>query len=180
MASITALKTDFQQEDFASGASVSSGAGSQLAGNVQFLNKYAVREVAFNVNGLIGSRTAPIADLDGSYAFYSKMQLVGVYAYVSTAGSSGNTTFDIVRIDSGNVQTSIFSTLPSVNFAGGNNSRLQKDFVTNTNVLLTSGSTAPILAITTFNPGDIIKMNLTAIQPGSVDCGIRLFFVPIN
>lgn len=84
------------------------------------------------------------------------------YLMVYTAGSSGTTEIDFLFKRGGGSWTSIFSTKPSVAFGAGDNAISSNGVLNLSNVNLESG--------------DLLRLDLTSVQVGSVDMTAYLGF----
>lgn len=117
------------------------------------------------------SSTVPITfDLVGPYwvgsTFTNVLQYVLTYnitvqavrLYIDQAGTSGTTEIDIQYKRGVSAFATIFTTKPSVGFGAGNNAT----------------STNAVLSVTALQTGDILRLDLTAVQANAFNAYVRL------
>lgn len=122
-------------------------------------------------NEAFAAATVPITfDLIGPYwiggTFNNALQYILTYSitvqavrlYIDLGGTVGTTEVDIKYKRGVGAFTSIFSTLPSVGFAAGDNA-------TSTNAVLTT---------TSLLTGDILRLDITSVQTNSYNAYIRI------
>jgi hypothetical protein len=118
--------------------------------------------LVFRVNGYYGEP----GELTIPATYYLKttmnfnLTVTGCRLLIDAAGSSGTTEIDLKYKRGAGSYTSIFTTLPSVGYAAGNDS-------ISTNAVLDSGQVA-------LQAGDILAMSITNAQAGAAGFTVRL------
>lgn len=131
------------------------------------------------LNGSYGLLATPATEIDGAFAAYEDMTIVGIAMFVETSGVSGSTTFDLlIQSVSGGSRTSIFTATPSLPATVGNNAFLFWDFTNNVAISDPPGSTQPVLVSTLIPKGSMITCDLLAAQPQANGTGIILLLQP--
>jgi hypothetical protein len=180
MADISEQRINIQAEETAYRAANSESTFTRVGAAVNFINKRQYDSKQFFLNGKYYGQGAPQTDLDGAHMMLFDAEIVGVMMFNLVAGSSGTTTIDIKRrTASGGAGTSIFSVLPSITSAAGNHAFVARRLIP-ANVLLENpaGTTAPVLSTTNLDAGDLLTIDLTAVQTGGENCGLIIYYRP--
>lgn len=179
MAEITPERQVIQQEDTAFRRGVSEAVLSKIGAQNNFINKYQTDIKEFKLNGSYGVATG-IAFFDGVAQFFYNSEIVGISFYNGQSGTSGTTTFDLRwKNAAGADQGSIFSTLPSINSTSSNETIGYKNLVTTTETTPT-GVTNAVFSKTQFLEGESVYLILTGSMVAAVNCGLTIFYRPIN
>lgn len=179
MAEVTPSRSQIQEEDVAYRRSVSESILTKVGAQSNFINSFQVDSHRWVLNGSYQVATG-IELFDGLKSFFYNAEITGIYFWVGQVGTSGTTEFDIEWLDaSGTNMGSIFSTNPEIATTASNVSRGFENYVTTTTSYPT-GFTQPVLSKTTFLEGESIFMKLNSAQASSTNCGIAIYWRPIN
>lgn len=172
-------------------AAVSENLAQSLAGENNFINYFQIMDKRFNFNGTYGGVPLPVTAADGLDVFEFNAQIIDVWLFVRAGGTSGNTTIDIeLQTYPSGTWTSIFTTLPSINFAAGSyvwvgnpDPTLVGPAYTPTPYVPPGNTTQPVLnagVVAAIPAWSAIRCNLTSAQGGVPDgCGVLLRYRPI-
>lgn len=179
MAEITPQRSTIQQEDTAFRRGISEAILTKVGAQNNFVNTYQTDIKEFKLNGPYSVATG-IAFFDGVASFFYNSEIVGINFYNGQSGSSGTTTFDVRwKNQAGADQGSIFSTLPSIASNSANETIAFQNLITGTNVGPT-GVTLPVFSKTQFLEGESVYLILTSTMVSAVNCGLTIFYRPIN
>jgi hypothetical protein len=162
MANITPARRNVQIEEVQYKSAVSEATFSKLGGSINFINTYQYYQLYFGMGGNYGtSSLVPGNGIGSLEVFDQNAELVNVWVYSGTAGTSGTTTLDLkfAPVNS-STYTSIFSTTPSVTSAAASG----VFFDANSIATLPTGCTKPVLSKTLFNAGDKIRCDISSIM----------------
>jgi len=176
---VTPVRQVFLEGDVAYKRAVSEAMLNKHASQNNFINEFQTDIKEWKLNGSYGFATG-ITFYDGVASFFYNSEIVGLNFYNGKSGISGTTTFDIKwKNSSGVTQGSIFSTKPSISSASLDETVAFKSLITNT-VVTPAGVTNGILSKTTFLEGDSLYLELTNTMLAARNCGLTLFYRPIN
>jgi hypothetical protein len=165
--------------DIAYKRSVSEAIMSRFAATNNFIGKYQTDIKEFKLNGVYGVATG-INLYDGLAQFFYNSEIVCISFYNGTKGISGVTSFDLRWIDqAGAPQGSIFTTQPSISSVALDISTGFKNLETGLNISPT-GVTLPVFSKTSFLQGESVYLVLTSAMVSAINCGITIFYRPIN
>ena len=145
----------------------------KIAGSTNFILNRNHQEKQFFANGVYNGYGLPQTFVDGFTFFQYDAEIIDVWAYVQTAGSSGTTELDIKYATTpGGVFTSIFSTTPKITSAAGSNVWVNVGSVL-------ANTTAPVLAVTDVDAGWALRFDIIDAQAGSVySTGVVVHYRP--
>ena len=165
--------------DVAYKRSVSEAILSRFAGTNNFIGTYQTDIKEFKLNGSYSVATG-ITFFDGVASFFYNSEIVGINFYNGVSGSSGTTSFDLRYIDAaGTDQGTIMSTQAQIASTSSNNTVGFENYVTSTQIAPT-GVTLPVLTKTQFAEGESIYLVLTSSMVSAQNCGLTIFYRPIN
>jgi len=141
-----------------------------------FISLYQHSEKQFFVNGAYSSATTPVLGVDGLAVFEYDAEIIDVWMFNMTAGSSGTTALDLkVATTSGGAFTSIFSTTPKITSAAGNSAWVGAPTGTYTPP---TGTTAPVLSTVNIAAHSAIRLDLLQAQVGGQNTGLIVHYRP--
>ena len=179
MAEITPKRSTIQNEDVAFRRGVSESILGKIGAQNNFINSFQTDIKEWKLNGSYGV-ASQTTFYDGVASFFFNSEIVGVFFYNGRAGTSGVTTLDIKWLDTnGALQGSIFSVAPQINTSASNETIGFRNLQTNVDVSPT-GVTLPTFAKTTFLQGESIFLDLTTSMVSAQNCGITIFYRPVN
>jgi hypothetical protein len=144
-----------------------------------FVNTYQTDIKEWKLNGAYSVATG-ITFFDGVASFFFNTQIVGINFYNGQSGTSGTTEFDVIWKDvSGVDQGSIFSTTPKINSTSSNETIAFLNLTTLTDITPT-GVTQAVFAKTSFLEGESVYLKLNGTMISAQNCGLTLFYKPIN
>jgi hypothetical protein len=144
-----------------------------------FINTYQTDIKEWKLNGSYSVATG-ITFFDGVASFFYNSEIVGVNFYNGQSGSSGSTDFDIRWIDTSGIdQGSIFSTQASIDSTSSDETIGFRNLTTSTDISPT-GVTLPVFSKTQFLEGESVYLVLTSSMVSAVNCGLTIFYRPIN
>lgn len=181
MTDISEERIIIQEEETKYRAAVSEATLSRVGAVSNFISKRQSDNKMFSFNGPYYGKGAPQTNIDGAWPILFDMEIVGICLFNMVAGSSGSLTVDIRKYTASNTGgTTIFTTKPSILFSAGNNvyvfSRFGEDPSTLENP---AGTTLPVLSATTALAGDLLVVDITAVQQGGQNGGLVIFHRPI-
>lgn len=96
------------------------------------------------------------------------------------AGTVGSIEVDVRRYTASNTGgTTIFTTKPAIPYTAGNNAYVFTRFTpTTSNLELATGGTAPVMSVTNLNEGDMLVVDITAVQTNGENAGLIIFHRP--
>ena len=157
-------------------AAISEAVFTRVAAQNNFINTYQVDSHRWALNGSYGVATG-LNFYDGVTTFFFNSEITGVNFW-NQSGVSGTTEFDVNWIDASGVdQGSIFTTTPKI--TATNQVSAFKNLVTNTEVNPT-GTVLPTFAKTNFLEGESLYLKLNTAMISGFNCGLNLFYRPIN
>lgn len=158
---------------------VSEGVLKDFGAQNNFINRYQTDIKEFKLNGSYSVATG-ITFFDGVASFFYNSEIVGIQFYNGRSGASGTTEFDLRWIDASGVdQGSIFSVTPKINSTSSDETVGFSNLTTGTTVSPT-GVTLPTFSKTTFNEGESVYLVLTDSMVSAQNCGLTIFYKPIN
>lgn len=158
---------------------VSEGVLKDFGAQNNFINRYQTDIKEWKLNGSY-SVASGISFYDGVASFFYNSEIVGINFYNGQAGTSGTTTFDINWKNAAGVdQGSIFSTRPAISSAAANETIAFNNLTTGTTVTPT-GVTAPVFSKTSFLEGESVYLVLDGSMVSAQNCGLTIFYRPIN
>lgn len=175
MADIVAERLNIQQEETQPQAAVSESTMSRVGGAINFINTKHLYIKEFCVNGKYNIIN-PNLSIDGFLTYPFNFEIIDVVVKLGSAtGSSGLSELDLKwKPEASGTWQSIFSTTPKWNSSAPIDGSVRLG-VTRT------GFTTPVLAKTTFNAYDLIKLDQLQALVGDVNSYfITLFIRPIN
>jgi hypothetical protein len=180
MSDVSEARINLQQQEISYRAAVSEATFTRVAAALNFVNKRQHDTKNFFLNGPYGLAPAPQTGVDGAYMFLFDAEITGIMMFNLVAGSSGSTTLDVrLRTASGGSSSSIFTVTPSIASTAGNNAFVGISNVPTYTILENpAGTTAPTLAVTNVNAGDLITLDTVAVQPGAQNAGLIIYFRP--
>jgi len=148
----------------------------RLGSSINFINAYQYTEKQFFLNGPYSNLPSyPQTFSDGLVFFQYDAEIIDVWAFSITPGSSGTTEIDVLRATtSGGSFTSIFSTTPK--FTSASASGVWTDSAGITPVQ--TGVTRPVLATVNVNQGDALRVDLVSAMQGAYNTGIVIHYRP--
>jgi hypothetical protein len=179
MADITPSRSIIQQEDTAYRRSVSEAVLTKVGAQNNFINTYQTDIKEWKLNGSYSVATG-ITFFDGVASFFYNTEITGIFFYNGQSGTSGITEFDIIWKNAAGVdQGSIFSTTPKISSASANEAIGFKNLITTTTVT-PAGVTQPVFSKTSFLEGESLYLKLNSSMISASNCGISIFYRPIN
>ncbi len=176
---VNAVRSLFRLGDIAYRRANSESIMGKFAAQSNFLNKFQTDIKEFKLNGSYSVATG-ITFFDGVASFFYNSEIVGINFYNGVSGTSGTTSFDLRYIDAAGVdQGSIMSTQASINSTSSNNSVGFESYETTTQIAPT-GVTLPVLSKTQFLEGESVYLVLTSSMSEAQNCGLTIFYKPIN
>ena len=176
---VTPIRELFLDGDVAYKRAVSEAMLKKHASQNNFVNLYQTDIKEWKLNGSYSVATG-ITFFDGIASFFFNSEIVGVNFYNGQSGASGTTTFDIkYKNVAGSTVGSIFSTLPSINSTSANETVAFRNLQTAVDIAPT-GVILPVFSKTTFLEGESVFMELTGSMVSAQNCGITIFYRPIN
>lgn len=180
MAEITPSRELLDEKDTAYKRSLSESIMTRFGATNNFIAKYQTDIKEFKMNGSYSVATG-ITYFDGIASFFYNSEIVGVTFYNGQSGVSGTTTFDLRWQDENGVdQGSIFSVKPSINSTSSDETFAQRNLETGNDNGKTTGVTLPTFSKTTFTEGQAVYAVLTGAMVSAQNCGITIFYRPIN
>lgn len=165
--------------DVAYKRAVSEAILSRVAGQNNFINYYQTDIKEWKLNGSYSVATG-ITFFDGVASFFYNSEIVGINFYNGVAGASGTTQFDVIwKNAAGVTQGSIFSVKPAISSSAAANTIAFKNLVTSTTVT-PSGVTNATFSKTSFLEGESVYLVLDSSMVSAMNCGLTLFYRPIN
>jgi hypothetical protein len=165
--------------DVAYGRAASEAIMSRFAATNNFIGKFQTDIKEFKLNGSYLVAT-DIDFLDGVASFFYNSEIVGVFFYNGEQGTSGTTEFDLRWINTSGVdQGSIFSVTPKISSAALQNAIGFRNLETSVDVA-PSGVTLPTFSKTSFLQGESVYFRLASAMPEAQNCGLTIFYRPIN
>lgn len=175
MADVTPLRQNIALPEAQFRAAVSESTIQKIGGSINFINEYQQEHKSWWVNGAYGTLSIPFSAIDGLYILDRRLEVVAASMFIRQAGTSGSTTLDVKYATApGGAWTSIFSTLPSIQYLAGNFAWCY----TGSSFTYT---TAPVVSVTTLEAGWALRLDITAAQGGDArGTGLNLNFRPIS
>ena len=179
MAELTPSREVLFEEDVAYKRALSEALLSRFGATNNFIAKFQTDIKEFKLNGSYSVATG-ITFFDGVASFFYNSEIVGINFYNGVSGVSGTTSFDLRYIDAAGVdQGTIMSTQASINSTSSNNSVGFENYETTTQIAPT-GVTLPVLNKTQFLEGESVYLVLTSSMVSAQNCGLTIFYRPIN
>ena len=179
MAEITPSRSIVLQEDVSYKRSVSEAVFTKFGAQSNFINTFQTDIKEWKLNGSYSVATG-IVLYDGLAQFFYNSEIVAISFYNGQAGASGITDFDVEWINtSGGNEGSIFSVNPTIDSTASNIAIGFKNLTTTTEVTGT-GITLPTFSKTQFLEGESLIFKLNSAMVSAVNCGLTIFYKPIN
>ena len=176
---VTSARGTFFNKDVGGDRSNSSAIMNKFAAQSNFINNFQTDMKEWKLNGSYSVATG-ITFFDGVASFFFQSEILGISFYNGQAGSSGITDFDILwKNAAGVTQGSIFSTTPKISNSAASETVAFKNLVTTTEVLPV-GTTLPVFSKTKFLEGESLFLKLNGAMTSASNCGLTLFYRPIN
>lgn len=157
MSDVAPARNNIQVEEVRYKAAVSEAVGNKIAGSINFINEYQVKQFHMGVTGGFSVLTVPYNDIGAQEVFETDSEIVNVFVRYGTAGSSGTSELDIKWApDNSSTFNSIFSTTPKVGNAASDNNVFDANGISTT----PANCTQPVLSKTTFDAGDKIRCDI--------------------
>lgn len=182
MADISPVRNQIQTEDVAYRRSVSEAILTKVGAQSNFINTFQTDIKEWKLNGAYSVATG-ITFFDGVASFFYNSEIVGIYFYNGQAGASGTTEFDITwKNQAGVNQGSIFSTTPKITSATPSETIITQNLITGNDypVITPAGVTLASFAKTTFLEGESLFFDLNSSMIAAQNCGLTIFYRPIN
>ena len=180
MAEIIPSRELLDEKDTAYKRSLSESIMTRFGATNNFIAKYQTDIKEFKMNGSYSVATG-ITYFDGIASFFYNSEIVGVTFWNGQSGTSGTTEFDLRWQDENGVdQGSIFSVKPSINSTSSDETFAQRNLETGNDNGKTTGVTLPTFSKTTFTEGQAVYAVLTGAMVSAQNCGITIFYRPIN
>lgn len=180
MADVVPQRINIQSEEVAYKSAVSEATLTRVGASQNFINYYQHDSKQFSFNGRYYGKGAPQLNIDGAFPILFDCELTGVCLYNMVAGSAGSLQVDVRRYTATNTGgTTIFTTKPAIAYTVGNNSYVFSRFGTSAATLENpAGTTEAVLSVTNLNAGDMLVVDITAVQTGGENGGLVLFHRP--
>lgn len=171
-------------------SAVSENLVQSVAGLNNFLAYFQHSEKQFFLNGGYSLVAAPQTGVDGLAVFEFNAQIIDVWMFNMTAGTSGTTTLDcLVATSSGGTFSSIFTTTPSISYQAGNNvwvgavnpTLIGNQYSPSPSYAAPANTTQPVLNATITNSiaaWSAIRVDMLAAQAGGQNCGLLVHYRP--
>lgn len=177
---VNAIRGLFRLGDIAYRRANSESIMSKFAAQSNFINLYQTDIKEFKLNGSYSVATG-IVFFDGVTNFFYNSEIVGIGFYNGVSGTGGITEFDIKWKDAnGLTQGSIFSTTPKIDSTSSDETIAFRNLQTTNDHGNTTGVTLPVLTKTKFLEGESIYLVLTSSMISAQNCGLTIFYRPIN
>lgn len=176
---LSPVRAELLQEDVAFRRGLNESLLSKVGSQNQFINYYQTDVKEFKLNGSYSPATG-IIYFDGLASFFYNSEIVGLAFWNGLSGSSGTTEFDLRWRNQTNAdQGSIMTTKASINSTSADGARGFENYVSGFSDAPT-GVTLPVLSKTTFLQGESVYCVLTNSMAEGFNCGLTLFYRPIN
>jgi hypothetical protein len=176
MTDLTNIRRMIQVEETQFRAPLSENTMQKIGQGINFINTVQHSEKQFFLNGKYGNSALnpPLYGVDGMTFFQYDAEIIDVWMFIHTNGTSGTTELDVKRsTDNGATWNTIFSTTPKILSAAGSW------------VFMHIGSSfpnivAPVLTSANVNAGDALRLDLIQAQVGDnvETCGIVIHYRP--
>jgi hypothetical protein len=177
---VNAVRSLFRLGDVAYRRANSESIMNKFAAQSNFINYYQTDIKEYKLNGSYSVATG-ITFFDGVTNFFYNSEIVGIAFYNGRSGVSGTTEFDIKwKNQAGVTQGSIFSTTPKITSASSNETVAFRSLQTGNDHGSTTGVTLPVLSKTKFLEGESLFCQLNSSMVSAQNCGITIFYRPIN
>lgn len=177
---VAPLRSQLLVGDVSFNRALSESLFNKVAGETNFINSYQAVQKDFKINGKYFVSTS-LFFFDGAIPFFYNSEIVGISFENGTVGASGITELDLIWINAAGVeQGSIFSTTPKIASTAQNKAVVLRNLVTGNDSGPTTGITLPVLSKTTFLEGESVYAKLNSAMSGAINCGISVFYRPIN
>lgn len=177
---VNAVRGLFRLGDVAYRRANSESIMSKFAAQSNFVNQFQTDIKEYKLNGSYSVATG-ITFFDGVTNFFYNSEIVGIGFYNGKSGTSGTTEFDVKwKNQAGVTQGSIFSTTPKISSASANETVAFRNLQTGNDWGSTTGVTLPVLSKTEFLEGESLFLELNSAMSGATNCGLTIFYRPIN
>ena len=180
MAEIIPSRELLDEKDTAYKRSLSESIMTRFGATNNFIAKYQTDIKEFKMNGSY-SVAIGITYFDGIASFFYNSEIVGVTFWNGQSGTSGTTEFDLRWQDAtGTDQGSIFSVTPKISSTSSDETFAQRNLETGNDNGKTTGVTLPTFSKTQFLEGEAVYAVLNSSMVSAQNCGITIFYRPIN
>ena len=155
MSDLPGVRKYVQTEESRFRSAVSESLAQKLGSSINFINTYQKYDKLFMINGYYNNLSIPFYGLDGIFVLPDDAEITNAQMFVRQAGSGGSTQLDIKYATTpGGAWTSIFSTLPAINYSAGN-------FAWCYNGSSFPNTTAPVLSVTQIQAGWALRCDVS-------------------
>jgi len=176
---IPSVRKESKLGDIETNRPVSEGVLKDFGGQSNFINDFQTDIKEWKLNGSYSVATG-ITFFDGVASFFYNSLIVGINFYNGQSGTSGTTEFDIIWKNVAGVdQGSIFTTTPKIASTSANETIAFQNLTTGTNVGPT-GTTLGVFSKTSFLEGESVYLVLNGTMVSAQNCGLTIFYKPIN
>ena len=179
---IDPLRRETLLGDIETNRPVSEGVLKDFGAQNNFINRFQTDIKEFKLNGSYSVATG-ITFFDGIAPFFYNSEIVGIVFYNGQGGTSGTTEFDLIYIDQDGVeQSSIFTTTPKITSAAPDEVVITQNFTTGNDYpnVIPAGITLAALSKTQFLEGEAVYLKLNSSMVSANNCGLTIFYKPIN
>ena len=160
MTFILPSKSNITVEESSYRSAISESTITKFGASLNFVNDRQFDKHSWHLNGVYDTSVL-IAGPDGVYPCLSDMELTGFAYYSEVTGTSGQTIFDVKKLNPNGVnQGSIFSTTPKINTTALDGATTIHDNLNSNTISLPLGHTLGVLNQTLFNAGDVLRFDL--------------------
>lgn len=149
----------------------------KFGGGINFINQRHHERKTWILNGTYTA--VAVAGLDGIWVVPFDMDILYFAMGNVTAGTSGTTEADILRLTTpGGGTTSLFSTTPKITAAAASNTYMLKDILVPANDVNPVGTTLPVFTTTQLNQGDALRFDLIQSMVGAQNVTVEIHYRP--
>lgn len=169
------LKKYITQPEVKDSAGVTQSTWRKISGMINFIGHRNHQEKCFFINGRYDDAGYPLNGVDGKAFFEFDAEIINVWVFNDTAGTSGTTELDIkIKPKGSGSFTSIFSTTPKITSAAPSSTWFEiGDAAT--------GIVAPVLNGANpypVNRGDAIRLDLISAMANAKNAGVVIHYRP--
>ncbi len=176
---IAPVRSEQLQEDVGFRRGISEALLTKVGAQNQFINYYQTDIKEWKLNGSYNVATG-IIYFDGLANFFYNSEIIGVAFWNGKQGTSGKTDFDLRWRDQTNAdQGTILTTLASIDSTASEGARGFESYQTGFSNAPT-GVTLPVFSKTQFLQGESVYLILSDSMTEANNCGLTLFYRPIN
>lgn len=178
---LSPIKRIITEEETKTGAAVSEATAQKLGQSINFFGIFYDLQVTWTLNGPYARFGSTQISIDGQRHLTSGFDVVGISFGNSNNGTAGFTEFDIIRHKADNTGSStIFSVKPKLSFQDGNDQWYVKNFSPVAVLHSEPNATNPTLSVSTFDPGDMLTLNLTSVMANASNANLSLYLKAKN